>query len=269
MSESARVLSTWNWEPSVLLGIALIVGAYLAAAGPFRVRFGSSSKVERAQAIWFLLGAFVILFALVSPLDELDDRYLFGADMTQHLLLTLVAPPLMLIGTPGWMLRPLLRKPVILRAARFLTNPLIAFALFNVDFAIWHLPTFYEATLENETIHIVEHLLFIATAFLNWWPILSPLPELPRLPPPAQILYLFLEALPSTFLGAFLVFAPAPLIPTYAAAPNLFGIGPMDDQLFSGLIMWMPGGMTWLLALTIVFFQWLDREERAERKQTA
>jgi putative membrane protein len=174
----------------------------------------------------------------------------------------------MLIGTPGWILRPLLRDPVILRAARFFTNPMVAFAIFNIDFVAWHIPAFYEATLQNSTLHIIEHLLFIGTAFLNWWPVLSPMPELPRLPAPAQILYLFAQALPATILGAFIVFAPQPLIPTYAAAPAIFGIDAASDQQFSGLIMWMPGGMVYLLALSIVWFVWLDREERAERSQT-
>jgi putative membrane protein len=253
----------------VLLGITLLVGAYLAAIGPFRPRFRNADHVERVRVFAFLLGAFVMLFALVSPLDEIGDRYLFSVHMTQHLLLTLVAPPLMLIGTPGWMPRPLLRDPVIWRAARFFTNPFVAFALFNINFLVWHLPPFYEATLQNDTIHILEHLLFIGTAFLNWWPILSPLPELPRLPAPAQILYLFAQALPATILGAFIVFAPIPLYPTYAAAPNIFGIDPMNDQQFSGLIMWMPGGMVYLLALSIVWFLWIDREEHAERKPAA
>ena len=108
--------------------------------------------------------------------------------------------------------------------------------------------------------------LFIGTAFLNWWPVLSPLRELPPLPAPAQILYLFAQALPATLLGGFIVFAPQPLIPTYAAAPAIFGIDALSDQVFSGLIMWMPGGMVYLLALSIVWFTWLDREERAERK---
>ncbi len=265
MSESARALSAWNWEPSILLGMALIVGAYIAAIGPYRSRFPFSTKVERARVFSFLLGAFIMLFALVSPLDEIGDHYLFSAHMTQHLLLTLIAPPLMLIGTPDWMLRPLLRDPVIRRAALFFTNPLIAFGIFNTTFLAWHIPALYEATLHSETLHILEHLMFISTAFLNWWPILSPLPELSRLPAPAQVLYLFAQALPATILGAFIVFAPEPLMPTYAAAPPIFGIDAMSDQQFSGLIMWMPGGMVYLLALSIVWFSWIDREERAER----
>jgi putative membrane protein len=261
-----HILTAWSLEPSVWLGVALVVGSYLLASGPWRSRFRASRPVPRPQKIAFIVSSLVILLALVSPLDEISDRYLFSAHMTQHLLLTLLAPPLMLWGTPGWMLRPLLRYRLIWGALRILTMPIVAFALFNVDFMIWHIPALYEATLENQAIHIVEHLLFVGTAILNWWPILSPLVEFPRLPYPVQILYLFLEAVPSTVLGGILVFATEVLYPTYAAAPRLFGISAIDDQLFGGLIMAMPGGMAYLVALSIVFFAWMGSEERAEKQ---
>jgi cytochrome c oxidase assembly factor CtaG len=265
MSESvSEALMEWNWQPSIVIGLALLVVAYLGAAGVFRDRFPESRPVPRAQLASFLAGAFTLLFALVSPLDEISDHYLFSAHMVQHLLLTLVAPPLLLMGTPGWILRPLLRYRAVYRACRILTMPILAFALFNLNFLIWHVPFLYEATLENENIHIVEHLLFISTAILNWWPILSSLAEWPRLPYPAQILYLFLDAVPSTVLGAILVFAPEVLYPTYKAAPPIFGISALDDQVMSGLIMAMPGGMVYLIALSIIFFVWLGREDRRE-----
>ena len=266
MEESVEhVLTAWSLEPSIWLGMALLVGGFLAASGPWRWRFKDSQPVSRGRIISFLAGAFAMWFALVSPLDKISDEYLFSAHMVQHLLLTLVAPPLLLIGTPGWMLSPFLRYRGVKRLARFFTMPLIAFAVFNLSFLIWHVPALYQATLENEAIHIAEHLIFIGTAMLNWWPILSPTKELPRLPYPGQILYLFLDAIPSTVLGAILVFAPDVLYPAYNAAPRIFGISALDDQLVSGLIMAMPGGMTYLIALTIVFFVWIGREERAER----
>lgn len=255
-------LTAWNWEPSVLIGVALLVGAYLCAIGPWRTRFRSSRPVKRTQSVRFLLGAFVILFALVSPLDRMGDEYLFSAHMVQHLLMTLVAPPLLLMGTPGWLLRPLMRHPLVMRMARFLTAPLVAFVLFNANFLAWHLPALYEATLHNEAIHIVEHLLFMATGVLNWWPILGGLAELPRLPYPGQLLYLVLETLPGAGLSALIVFSSSVLYPTYAAAPRLFGLSAITDQQIGGLIMWVPGGMVYLIALSVVFFAWLSHEER-------
>lgn len=262
-------LVKWSFEPSIWIGVAALVGGYLLASGAWRSRFKDAQPVSRAQNISFLGGAFVLLIALVSPLDEIGDAYLFSAHMIQHLMLTLVAAPLLLIGTPGWMLRPFLGYKAIGAPARLLTMPLIAFALFNLDFMIWHVPALYEATLENQGVHILEHLLFIGTALLNWWPILSPLKELPRLPYPAQILYLFLDAVPSTVLGGILVFAPSVLYATYGAAPRIFGISASDDQLFAGLIMAMPGGMTYLIALSIVFFIWIGREDRTGNESLA
>jgi cytochrome c oxidase assembly factor CtaG len=262
-----HILADWNWEPSIWIGVALLIGAYLCAIGPLRSRFGASEPVSRAGVAWFLLGAGVILFALVSPLDDLGDEYLFSAHMAQHLLLTLVAPPLLLMGTPGWTLRPILRYRIVTKVARVLTTPLVSFIVFNAVFLTWHLPALYEATLQNESVHILEHLLFMATGVLNWWPILSPLPELPRLSPPGQILYLFLEAVPATVLSALIVFAPTVLYPTYAAAPRVLGLDALADQQIAGLVMWTPGGLIYLGALTAVFFAWFGREERTEQDE--
>ncbi len=264
MTVAQQVLMTWSTEPTIWFGTVSVVVLYLLARGPWRSRFPGSEPATRGQMVWFLLGIFIIWFALVSPMDLISDEYLFSAHMVQHILLTLVAPPLLLIGIPGWMLRPLLRYKLVRRAAGLLTMPLVAFAIFNLDFTLWHVPAFYEAALEHEPIHVIEHLLFISTAMLNWWPMLSPLKELPRLPYPGQILYLFLDAVPSTILGAIFVFGTDVLYPVYASAPRIFGISALDDQMVAGLIMAMPGAMIYLVALSIVFFVWLNREEHPE-----
>jgi putative membrane protein len=208
-------------------------------------------------------GLLVILFALVSPLDVLGDEYLFSAHMTQHLLITLVGPPLLLAGTPGWLLRPVLAWPAIARLARFLTNPLVAFAVFNGTLMFWHLQSTYELTFVNEAVHVIEHLTFMAAGVIAWWQILSPLSELPRLSYPMQLLFLFFQTFPMTLLSAMIAFAPAPLYAVYAEAPRLFGMSVMVDQEMAGLIMWMPGGMIYLAAMSVVFFKWTRKEEGA------
>jgi putative membrane protein len=207
----------------------------------------------------------VLLFALVSPLDPLGDEYLFSAHMTQHLLLTLVVPPLLLLGTPDWLLRPVFRYQTVRKAARFLTSPLVAFLLFNAVFMIWHIPAWYEATLHNEDIHIFEHLLFISTGVLNWWPVLGPAPEVPRLPAPAGVLYLFLEGIPTTILAAIITLSPSVLYPTYAVAPRITSLSPLSDQVTAGIIMWMPGGMIYLIGIIAVFLNWVHKEENVGR----
>ncbi len=263
------VWAEWNWQPSLWLGLVVLTGGYLGAVNVWRQRFRQPAPVSRGQKAWFLSAAGVLFFALVSPLDALSDQYLFSAHMLQHLLLSLVAPPMLLLGTPGWLLRPLLRLPGVERGLRFLTHPLVAFSVFNLSFAAWHLPVLYEATLQNEAIHIFEHLLFMGTGILNWWPILSPLPELPRLSYPAQIAYLFAEGIPATLLGALIVFSPDILYPTYASAARVINLTPAQDQAAAGLIMWMPGGMIYLLALSLVFRAWYNREQAAGQTKLA
>jgi len=257
----------WNWEPSILLGIAVFLGLYLAAIGPLRERFQSSYPVRRAQATWFILGTLTIFLALVSPLDELGDSYLFSAHMLQHALLVYIAPPLLLVGMPSWLADALLRRRLIRPVAGVVTHPIAAYFLFNLVFAGWHFPALYEAALDNQNIHIFEHLCFLVTAVVNWWPILSPSSLLPRLSYPVQMVYLFLESIPSTILGAVISFQTDILYPTYASAPAVLpGINPMIDQQIAGLIMAMPAGMAYLVALTVVFFAWVKREERGALK---
>ena len=268
VSERAwQLLTEWSWEPSILIGTALFVGAYLAALVPFRSRFQDSEKTKQTQVLWFLLGTLLILLALVSPLDAIGDGYLFTAHMLQHALLMFAAPPLLWLGTPGWMLRPLLRDPIIERIARFFTMAPVAFMLFNANMAIWHLPLLYEATLENDTIHIIEHLSFIATAILNWFPIQSPLPELPRLPDSRRILYLVASLIPSAMLGWFFVTATTVIYPTYAVAPRIFGIHGVDDQLIGGYMMAMPASAVYLGAAALILRQRYDRSERTRAEQ--
>src|SRR5579862_8909112 len=108
-------LTQWDWQPSIVIGTALIVGFYLYAIGPLRKRYFPEERVKRSQVTCFLLGMFFMFLALVSPLDELGDSYLFSAHMVQHLVLTLVGPPLLLLGTPEFFVKPLLRNRVIFR----------------------------------------------------------------------------------------------------------------------------------------------------------
>jgi cytochrome c oxidase assembly factor CtaG len=267
-ANTALIWRDWTWEPSVILGCLLLAGLYLGAAGPWRRslqrRAGlAEAPLSRGKTAWFLGGLAVVLLALLSPLDEIGDTYLFSAHMVQHLLLILAAAPMLMLGTPDWMLAGLLRNTTILRIGRWLTNPVVAFMIFNINFAAWHFPAMYQATLLNENIHILEHLLFLATAVLNWWPVIGPAPELPRLPYPGQMLYLFLEAIPGTVLGAIFVFADGPLYPFYVSAGRLFGLSPDVDQQLGGLIMGTLSSLVYLAALGGAFMAWLQQEDRA------
>ena len=262
-------LTEWNFEPSIILGTAIIIGLYLYAIGPLRRRYHLGDEVKRGQAVAFLLGMDIIFLALVSPLDELGDRYLFSVHMVQHLCLTLVGPPLLLLGTPEWLLKPLLQKRVLFGIAKVLTFPAVAFLLYNIDFWLWHAPPLYNATLENQGFHILEHLTFIVFGVLNWWPIFSPMSEgLPRLSPGGQILYIFLSGMPIVALGAGLTFFP-PLYVPYLAAPRIWGLSAVTDQHLGGLIMWIPGIIIYIVIVSILFIQWMQKQETKQRQMEA
>jgi putative membrane protein len=140
-----------------------------------------------------------------------------------------------------------------------LFNPLLAFALFNAVFLGWHVPAFYELSLRFAPAHALEHTSFLALSLVAWWPVVGPLPEFPRLPYGGQLLYLFFQSIPTMLLGAIIALAEVPIYRTYWQAPRVFGIEPLADQQLGGLIMWIPGTLIYFLALTIVFFLWMER----------
>lgn len=248
--------TTWRVDPSVLVGLALLGGAY-AAAALWRGRTPRGAGVEARKVLAFY-GALGVLFAaLTGPLHDLSDYYLFSAHMVQHMLLVFAMPPLLLYGTPAWMLRPLLRDPRIVRLGRMVTRPTGAFAVFNVIIVAWHLPPLYNLAMERHPVHILEHLMIMAASVLLWWPVLSPLRELPRAPYPLQLLYLFIVGLPMVMVAIFITMAEGLLYPYYAAAPRVWErLTPHADQHLGGLLMWIPGGLVFLVAISVVFFRW-------------
>jgi putative membrane protein len=223
--------------------------------------------VPVARQAAFAGGVLAMLLALASPLDDLSDHYLFTAHMLQHLLLTLVAAPLLLLGTPGWLLHDILRTTRLLSVARLARHPVLAFGLFNLIFSLAHVPPVYELALADEPLHAAEHLVFLATAVVMWMPVLSPLPDLlPRYPPLGQVLYLFLQTIPSGIVGALLAASGSAVYATYALAPRISPLSPQDDQQLGGLIMWVGTGLYFLIASGVVFFTWASREEAANRR---
>ena len=230
-------------------------------AAPAGTRPRPETRPSRAQRLSFYAGVALIFLSLNGPLHDLSDYYLFSAHMLQHLLLTLVLPPLLIHGTPGAMLRPLLRSPAVNAVARVVTKPHACFLIFNVVLAAWHLPPLYNAALAHHPIHIVQHLMFMAAAVLMWWPLMSPLPELPRLAYPGQMLYCFLMVIPMSIVSVYIAMADTILYPLYSTAPRLWGISPMMDQMIGGLIMWIPGGLFFYGVMTVVFFKWSQRQE--------
>ncbi|HEY3066395.1 MAG TPA: cytochrome c oxidase assembly protein [Methylomirabilota bacterium] len=258
MTAAAAPWTTGEMHVDVLLGIALVGAAYVLA---YR-RAGRAVEWGRAAA--FVAGLAALAGALNGPLHDLSDYYLFSAHMIQHVVLTLVVAPLLLLGTPTFMVdgltAPLLGRPLAGAALRWITRPLPALALYAAALALWHLPGPYELALEHHGWHVIQHLVLIATAVLGWWPVLSASASLPPASYPAQILYLFAFGMPMTAVAAMITAAEQPLYPFYAAAPRITGLDVLADQRLGGLIMWVPAGLVPLVAFTVVFFRWTASE---------
>lgn len=245
----------------VVVGVLALAGVYATAV--VRSRRG----MRLAQPLAFFAGCAAVLLALNGPLHDLSDRYLFSAHMVQHLVLTLVAPPLWLLGTPAWMLDGLIERTRALGTERWLraaTAPLTAFGAYAVALIAWHVPAPYNAALEHHGWHIVQHLTLMATGVLGWWPILSQSSRAPALPYAGQLLYLFAFGMPMTVVAAMVAGAERVLYPFYAAAPRVVDLDPLADQHLGGIIMWVPAGVIPLVAFTVVFFRWAAAERETD-----
>ena len=254
----------WHIHPSIALGILCLGFGYLIWVTAFKKRYGCAGQSDLSKNLLFFVGLVLLFVALQSPLHDLGDQYLFSAHMTQHMILILAVAPLLLLGLPVWSLRPLFRHRSLFMVSEWVTRPVVAIIFFNVTLFLWHLPGPYEAALEFRGVHILEHMIFLAAAVLMWWPVLSPVNELPRLGPPAQMLYLFVQSLLPAVLGAFITLTNDQLYPFYAEAPRVYDISPLTDQQLGGLIMKIPGTLVYWGFATVIFFSWANAEQRDE-----
>jgi len=158
----------------------------------------------------------------------------------------------------------MLRYDSVMMAAKFITHPLIAFTCFNIVFDIWHFPSIYDGALKVHAIHILEHMFFMVTAFIMWWPILSPVPELPRLSYQLQLLYLILVSLVQTPLFAVITFSNYAIYGFYEFTPKLWGISHLADQQIGGIIMKLSWLIIFVPAICVVFLRWFNKEERED-----
>jgi cytochrome c oxidase assembly factor CtaG len=250
-----RVLAAWDPDLSVLIGCAALLAAYWAA---HRNDFG--------RTVWFVAGVAVMLFALISPLDVIGDEYLFSAHMIQHLLLVLIVPPLLVSGVTQRFARRVVECRPLGAIERFLGSAVVAWTIGIATLAVWHAPALFDAALNNEYIHILEHLCFMVSATIFWWPIFAPPPEC-RLSPLWAQLYLLGGGLANSLLGIWLTFAPAGIYAPYLDPDDSlhlvqllrsgWGITPAVDQEVGGLLMWVGGGFVFIAVMVAAMVRWL------------
>lgn len=259
----------WNLDPWLLAGFALAIVLY--GFGLYRLfrQAGPGRGVRFWQIICYATGILSLLVALISPLDALG-KALSAAHMAQHLLLIVVAAPLLVLARPLpvylWALPLTWRLTVaagtkrhgIARTWHVLTKPITVWVGYSVTLWAWHAPPLYETALKVSLVHDLEHLSFLVTALLFWWVVFQAA---------SGIALLFTTMLHSGLLGALMTFAPIPWYRAYAESTFAWGFTPPEDQQLAGLIMWVPGGIPYLLASLAILGRWLMRLETDERRR--
>jgi putative membrane protein len=225
---------------------------------------GAEPAVTRRQVTCFVAGLAAIFVASDWPVHDLSEGYLYSAHMVQHMLVTLVAAPLLLLGTPAWLMRRLLPRPA-LGVVRWMARPVPNLVQFNAVLVLSHWPFWVNATLRNHPLHFLAHALLLVSALVMWLVIVSPIEEVPRARPPMQMLYLFLQTILPTVPASFLTFGATPLYSFYESVPRLYGWTALSDQQVAGLIMKLAGGMYLYAIIAVIFFRWYADEERKER----
>jgi len=269
---SAAVLASWSLEPGVLL--SLIVAALLYLRGWLRLRRQAPHRFGGWRLASYLSGLTFIYLAIASPLDPFAN-FLLSIHMVQHLMLTMLIPPLLLFGNPFLptlvglprtfrreAVQPFLSWPPLKRLGATLTDPRFTWCAFILSNIVWHVPCLYELALRDEAWHRIEHTSFLLTAILFWWPIIQPFPSHSRFPRWAMIPYLLLADLQNTALAAFISFYGKVIYPTYAEAPRISWLSAVDDQAAAGAIMWVPGSMAFLAPAGLIAIQFLSPKRR-------
>ncbi len=253
-SASDLLLHGWEVHPSVIIGCVALAAWY----------FTSAPRMAK-YAARFLLGVLVLCLALVSPIDPLGDAYLFSAHMLQHLLLILIVPPLLILGLTPERVSRWMSGPRVRRVASILGHPVVAWSSNMSMMLIWHLPVLYNAANASTPIHIFEHLSFLVTGCMFWWPIVSPL-ESQRIQAGPAMLYLFGAAAVSTLLGIVITFLPVGLYKPYLhpvdelgalhLIRDTWGISAAEDQKLAGLLMWVPGCSIYFAFILVKLAGW-------------
>lgn len=247
----------WHNEPFLTGGLILAGWLYALLSGPLRGRLAPGAPYPRSKAWAFYCALVLFYLAVGSPLDQVAERFLLSAHMVQHLLIMYPVPLLMLVGTPSWMVDPVLCAPALRAPLRLLFSPLTCVLVSAGVISAWHIPFLYEWTLQDKLVHVGEHLMFLAVSLLFWWPLASPSLLFPAPSYAARMLYLFGTEIAMIPVSAYVVFSTDILYPTYEFAPRLIsGFTPADDQLMAGVIMKAVGMVVTLSALGLCFFRW-------------
>ncbi len=264
----------WRWEPQPVVCALLLALAAAYGSGLLRQRGERRlPKDTLPRALSFAAGLVLLVLALLSPLEAWDDA-LFSGHMAQHLILMMLAPPLLILGRPvvvalwalprsrrhavgAWWLQSRWLRP----AFDLISTPLVAWLLASAALWFWHLPRPYALAFHEPLAHVAEHLSFFGTAILFWRVVIDG-PRSGRISVGATMLFVMGFAMENAMLAAILIFAPVVLYGVHAMAPPWSPLTPLEDQQLAGVLMWAVMGLVDLTALCLLFVAWLGSGAR-------
>jgi putative membrane protein len=271
---AATLLVGWTWEPIPTLAIVGAVAWWLWAVR--RVdRAHPRNPVPRRRTVAFLAGMLALAFALVSGIERYDTA-LFSIHMVQHVLLMLVAAPLLALAAPVTLVLRLTsaetRRRRVLpilhsRVVRVLGHPLVAWVMFAGLMWATHFSALFNASLEDPFVHDIEHVLFLTGALLFWWPAVALDPAPWRMSHPARIGYLFTQMTQNTFLAVVILNTTTVLYAHYATLVRPWGLSALEDQRLAAGIMWILGDAVFLTAILAVVVGWMRSETGNEARE--
>jgi putative membrane protein len=269
MTAASSTPYVWSLQPALVASLAAAGGVYWwRFARVVRESAGGSVVAHHARAAAFATGLLVLLVAFVSPLDHLGDERLFTAHMAQHLLITDVAPILLLLGLSRPLLRPVTRGLAPLeRRLGFLAHPFTALAVLVGVLWVWHIPAFYELALESRFAHTLEHAMFFWAGIAFWWFVIEPFPPRHRLGGVAMVAYVSAAKALLGALGLVLAFSPTAFYDTYEQAPRTWGLTALEDLNIGGLVMMTEQTIVLAVFFAVAFARMIDQSERAQRRR--
>lgn len=278
------------WSPLTLMVYVIIGAAYLLLTGPYRTIFPDSEPVSWQRKTLFISGLFLFYFAQTGPLEILA-HLMFSAHMIAMTVSYIIAPPLLLLGTPAWMWRPVLKLRIV-KPLKIFTHPIISIGLFNGLFSFYHFPAILDYVMVHYTLHTILYAVLFVTSLLMWWPIVCPVPEYNRLSELQKMAYIFIAGFLLTPACALIIFAPDSLYQTYSnpevwavalaycvpgdpssflaafQGPGFFSsLSPVDHQQIGGISMKLIQEVLYISILGWVFYHWFRKEKKRNETQ--
>jgi putative membrane protein len=265
MLQTAGFFDLWN--PVLLLLVVVIGIVYSKQVKSTKKTIGDAEKIGTRQKLAFYTGLALFYIGQGSPINYIGHHYLFSFHMLQQTILYLTVPIFIWTGMPASLLRPLIKNRVVYGLLSFFTRPLIAIFMFNILFSIYHMPFIMDGLMNNEFLLLGYHAILLITAFLMWFPVFCPLPELNRLTDLKKIAYIFGNGMLLTPACALIIFADTLLYEMYTNVvipyPHL---SPLDDQQLGGVIMKIIQEIVYGSALAYIFFNWYRRERSKDNE---